>query len=122
MKKEAELSTYKEKIKRLENEIKVQKRRESERLRKKRTRNLIQFGVILTNDLGIDPLSDEDLKIVNAFLSDYVTFAYYSDLKQLKIHHDFDHKKRYSIYKRFFENSTQIPLLRKELNEQKKGG
>ena len=72
--KEAEIKLHEEKIKKLRDAIKAKKKKESIAERKKRTRNLIQFGAIITKKIGIDPLSDEDLSIFNKFIEDYISF------------------------------------------------
>lgn len=72
--KEAEIKLHEEKIKKLRDAIKAKKKKKSITERKKRTRNLIQFGAIITKKIGIDPLSDEDLVVFNKFINDYIIF------------------------------------------------
>lgn len=72
--KEAEIKLHEEKIKKIRDAIKARKKKESIAERKKRTRNLIQFGAIITKKVGIDPLSDEDIVIFNKFINEYIKF------------------------------------------------
>ena len=90
LKKEAELQRYKEKIQKIQEEIKAQKKRNAAAARKKRTYNLIRFGAIFTKELGIDPTSDEDLVIAYKFIHDYIvpTFVIVKNNKPIPVFYD----------------------------------
>lgn len=118
-KKEAKLVDLQNKIKKLKDEIKAKKRREAAAQRRHRTRNLIQFGAIITKDLGIDPLSDADLAIMQKFLAEYIGFSYFGSVKrknELKtgLLNTYDHSFLYKKFRHLFTtNNSDLYFVRK---------
>ena len=118
-KKEAKLVDLQNKIKKLKDEIKAKKRRDAAAQRRHRTRNLIQFGAIITKDLGIDPLSDDDLAIMQKFLAEYIGFSYFGSVKrknELKtgLLNTYDHSFLYKKFRHLFTtNNSYLYFVRK---------
>lgn len=118
-KKEAKLVDLQNKIKKLKDEIKAKKRRDAAAQRRHRTRNLIQFGAIVTKDLGIDPLSDDDLAIMQKFLAEYIGFSYFGSVKrknELKtgLLNTYDHSFLYKKFRHLFTtNNSDLYFVRK---------
>ena len=118
-KKEAKLVDLQNKIKKLKDEIKAKKRREAAEQRRHRTRNLIQFGAIITKDLGIDPLSDDDLAIMQKFLAEYIGFSYFGSIKgknglKTDLWNTYEHSLIYKKFKHLFTtNNSDLYFVRK---------